>query len=107
VWAYITYFVGTKFLPGRKTEADFSELLRTTGFAAAPGLIRVLGIIPFLNIFVMIVAAAWMLIAMVIAVRQALDFETSVRAIAVCLVGFIIYILFGLALGVIIGGFTQ
>ena len=46
VWAYITYFIGTKLLPEPQTKADHGELLRTIGFSSSPGLIRILGIIP-------------------------------------------------------------
>ncbi|MCH8169977.1 MAG: YIP1 family protein, partial [Bacteroidetes bacterium] len=74
VWAYLTYLIGTKLLPEPQTKADFGELLRTIGFASSPGLIRVLGIIPGLGGVVFLAASIWMLIAMVIAVRQALDY---------------------------------
>jgi hypothetical protein len=90
VWAFITYFVGTKLLPGTKTQADVGQLLRTIGFSATPGLIRVLGIVPGLNWLVTLIAALWSLIAMVVAVRQALDYEGSGRAVLVCLIGFLI-----------------
>ena len=46
VWAYLTYLIGTKLFPEPQTRADHGELLRTIGFASAPGLIRVVGIIP-------------------------------------------------------------
>jgi len=32
IWAYLTYFIGTKFLPEAQTKADHGELLRTIGF---------------------------------------------------------------------------
>jgi hypothetical protein len=89
VWAFITYFVGTRFLPGPKTQADVGQLLRVLGFSAAPGLIRVLGIIPGLDLFVSFVASLWMLVAMVVAVRQALDYESTGRAVAVCVIGIV------------------
>ena len=89
-WAYITYFIGTKLLPEPQTEADHSELLRTIGFASSPGLIRVFGIIPGLTGIVFSVASMWMLAAMVIAVRQALDYSGTLRAIGVCSIGWII-----------------
>jgi len=75
LWAYLTYFIGTKFLPEPQTRADHGELLRTIGFSSSPGLIRVLGIIPGLTGIVFMVASIWMLVAMVIAVRQALVSE--------------------------------
>ena len=89
IWAYLTYFIGTKFLPEAQTKADHGELLRTVGFSSAPGLIRVLGIIPMFTQLVFMVAGIWMLIAMVIAVRQALDYKSTPRAIGVCIIGWI------------------
>ncbi len=93
VWAYLTYFIGTKFLPEPQTEADLGELLRTIGFSSSPGLIRVFGIIPGLAGPLFLVASIWMLVAMVIAVRQALDYESTPRAVAVCAIGWIVQLL--------------
>jgi len=90
IWAYLTYFIGTKFLPEPLTEADPGELLRTIGFSSSPGLIRVLGIIPGLAGVVFLVASIWMLVAMVIAVRQALDYKSTWRAVGVCMIGWIV-----------------
>ena len=90
VWAYLTYLIGTKLLPEPQTRADHSELLRTIGFASSPGLIRVLGIIPGLTGVVFLVASIWMLVAMVIAVRQALDYKSTWRAVGVCAIGWLI-----------------
>lgn len=90
VWAYLTYFIGTRILPGSRTQADHGQLLRTIGFSSSPGLIRVLGIIPGLAGPVFLVASIWMLVAMVIAVRQALDYESTLRAVGVCVIGWII-----------------
>jgi hypothetical protein len=88
-WAFVTYFVGTRFLPGAQTQADVGQLLRPIGFSATPGLIRVLGIVPGFNWFLSLVAALWMLVAMVVAVRQALDYDSTGRAVAVCLIGWV------------------
>jgi hypothetical protein len=108
VWAFITYFVGTRFLPGPKTHADMGQLLRTIGFSAAPGLIRVLGIIPGLDMLVSFIAALWMLVTMVVAVRQALDYDSTGRAVAVCVIGlifnFVVLFVLSRLLGVPIGG---
>ena len=104
IWAYLTYFIGTKLLPESQTKADHKELLRTIGFSSSPGLIRVLGIIPGLQSIVFPIASIWMLIAMVIAVRQALDYTSTLRAIGVCLIGWIIQILLFVLLFSILGG---
>lgn len=93
IWAGITYFIGTSILKGPNTESNIGELLRTLGFASAPGIIRILGILPLLGWLTHAIAAVWMLIAMVIAVRQALDYESTERALAVCAIGFIPYML--------------
>ena len=73
LWALMTYWIGTRLLPEPQTKSDLGELLRTIGFASAPGLIRVLGVLPGLTTVVSLVASVWMLVAMIIAVRQALD----------------------------------
>jgi hypothetical protein len=105
VWAYLTYFIGTKLLPEPQTKADHGELLRTIGFSSSPGLIRVLGVIPGLAPLVFIASGIWMLVAMVIAVRQALDYTNTLRAVGVCLIGWIIQaIILGLLLSILGGG---
>jgi len=90
VWAYLIYFIGAKVFPEPQTETDLGELLRAIGFSSSPGLIRVLGIIPGLTWVVFIGALVWMLMATVIAVRQALDYTSTLRAIGVCVIGWMI-----------------
>ena len=107
IWAYLTYFVGTKLLPEPQTKADHGELLRTIGFSSSPGLIRVLGIIPGLGSVVFLVASIWMLSAMVIAVRQALDYKSTLRALGVCVIGWIIQALIFVLLLYILGGSAK
>jgi hypothetical protein len=99
LWALITLFVGTRLLPGPKTEADFGQLFRTLGFSAAPGVFQIAAIVPGIGAIIALAASVWQLAAMVVAVRQALDYEGTGRAIAVCLIGFIPYaLLFSLGL---------
>ena len=107
IWAYLTYYIGTKLLPEPQTKADYGELLRTIGFSSSPGLIRVLGIIPGLGGVVFLVAGIWMLMAMVIAVRQALDYESTLRAVGVCVIGWIIQALIFVLLFSILGSAAK
>jgi hypothetical protein len=102
VWAYLTYLIGTRLLPEPQTHADIGQLLRTIGFASSPGLIRVVGIIPGLMGVVFFIASVWMLVAMVIAVRQALDYTSTWRAIGVCVIGWIVQGLLFLLLSAIL-----
>jgi hypothetical protein len=90
IWAWLAYFIGTNILPEPQTRADLGQLLRTTGFSMAPGVLKVAGIVPGLRGFVFFIASVWMLVAMVIAVRQALDYESTWRAVGVCLIGWIL-----------------
>ena len=95
VWALVVYLVGTKIIPEPQTRSDIGEVLRTTGFAASPGLLWVLGLVPGLGFLTVVVVSAWMFLAMVIAVRQALDYESMERTMGVCLVGWFLHVLIG------------
>ena len=103
LWAYITYIVGTKLLPQPQTKADHGELLRTIGFSASPGVLRVMYFIPVIGPFITYVANIWMLVAMIIAVRQALDYDSTLRAVGVCVIGWIIQVIFIIIIASIFG----
>jgi len=90
-WAGITFFIGTTLLRGPDTQADWGELARTLGFAQSAGVLKVFAFIPFLGPIVFGIAALLQLFAMVVAIRQALDYTSTWRAIGVALVGFIPY----------------
>ena len=92
-WAGTTYWIGTRLLPEPQTEADLGQLTRTIGFSAAPGILRFLMLIPGLGLAVLVVCALWELAAMVVAVRQALDYAATWRALAVCAIAFPLYVL--------------
>ena len=90
VWALLTYWIGTRWLAEPGTRATQGELLRTLGFASAPGILRVVGIVPGLPRIVFTVTAVWMLVAGVIAVRQALDYRSVWRAPVVVLIAWVV-----------------
>ena len=92
VWSLIIWLVGTKVLPEPATKADYPETFRVLGFAAAPGLASVITIIPILGWILMVVIWVWQIAAMVVAVRQVLDYSTTGKAIVVVLIGFVINI---------------
>ena len=93
IWAFFIAFVGTRILPEPETESNTGELIRTLGFAYAPGLLVILKIFPVIDYFVDPVVVILQLAAMTIAVRQALDFNSTVRAVGVCIVAFILMII--------------
>jgi hypothetical protein len=100
-WAALTYLIGTHLLPEPQTKSDFGELLRTIAFASAPGFLRVLGVIPFLGLTIYTIASMWMLVAMIVAVRQALDYESTGRAVGVCVVGWTLSLVVAAVIGII------
>jgi hypothetical protein len=103
LWAVVTWLIGTRLLPEPGTSADLGQMLRTIGFSAGPGLLNVLGIIPFLGLLVSFVAAVWQLVAMVVAVRQALDYRSTGRAVLVCVIGWVFYLVVSLGFAFMMG----
>jgi hypothetical protein len=101
IWAWLIYFIGTRWLPEPGTQADMSELLRTIGFANSPGILRVAGLVPVLGPIVFVVTAVWTLVAVVIAVRQALDYRSTGRAVGVCLIGWLVQIVILILVGML------
>lgn len=89
-WAISTYIVGVYLMPEPQTQTDVGELLRTIGFAASPGILRILGIVPVIGGTIYAASTVWMLVAMVIAIRQALDYKSTGRAVVVCVITFLI-----------------
>ena len=102
-WALLTYEIGARLLPEPQTSADVGELLRTIGFATAPGMLRVFGILPGVTIPVFAITAVWMLAAMIVAVRQALDYTSTARAIAVCVLGWALALVMAVGIGLVFG----
>jgi hypothetical protein len=90
VWAFLTWWIGTRLLPTPGTRATQGELLRTLGFASAPGIVHLVGVVPRLHGLAIAVAAVWTLAAAIVAVRQALDYESTWRAAAVVGIGWLI-----------------
>lgn len=102
-WALVTFEIGSRLLPEQQTRVDVGELLRTIGFSAAPGMLRVFGVVPGATIPAFAITAVWMLAAMIVAVRQALDYESTGRAIAVCVVGWTLAIAIAATIGLVFG----
>jgi hypothetical protein len=102
-FALITLEIGGRILPTADTHVDAGELLRTLGFAATPGLLQVFGVFPGARIPVFTVAIIWTLAASIVAVRQALDYTSTSRALAVCGLGLLLSMAVALVVGLAFG----
>ncbi len=101
LWALVTMLIGTTILKTEKTEADWGELARTTGFAQTPGILNVLVFVPAVGGLIVLVAFIWSIVAMLIGVRQALDYTSTWRAFFVVLLALIpVLILNGIVIAV-------
>lgn len=105
VWALVVWLVGTKVMPDPATKADFPETFRTIGFAAAPGLFGIVTIIPILGWLIMILIWIWQIAAMVVAVREVLDYTDTVKAVIVVVIGFVVQLMVsGMLMAMFFGG---
>lgn len=102
LWAWLTFIIGTTLFKTPETKANWGEMARVLGFAQAPGVLRVLGSIPGVGPAIFFIVSVWQLAAMVIAVRQGLDYTSTWRAIGVVVVGFIPYAVLMIVLSLLI-----
>lgn len=99
IWALLTLQIGARIFPSPRTQADIGQLLRTIGFATAPGILRIAGVIPGTTTAVFTVTAIWMLMAMIVAIKQALDYTSTARAFAACALGWALSLGFAVGIG--------
>ena len=93
IWAFLAHFIGTNMLAEPGTRATLNQVLRVAGFAAAPGVIRVFAFIPLLGGLINLAASLWMLAAFIVAIRQVLNYSSTGRAVAVCILGFLVQVI--------------
>ncbi len=102
-WALLTFEVGARILPTAGTRANVGQLLRTIGFSTAPGFLLVFGAIPVAAVPAFSVVALWLLVTMVYAVKRALDYTSTARAVAVCVFGWTLAAAIVIVMGVLFG----
>ena len=93
IWSVLVVLIGVKLMPEPTTKADFAEAFRVIGFTASPGVLNVLAIVPYLGPLISFVISIWMLVIGVIAVREVLDYSNTGRAIIVCLIAFVVWMI--------------
>lgn len=100
-WAVLVYQVGGRILAEPATSVDLGEVLRTLGFAAAPGMFRAFEVFGGTRWLVLPLTAIWMVVAMTVAIRQAFDYGSLSRAVAVSLLGWGVLMAIGAGVGIL------
>ena len=113
IFSFVAYFVGASVFSTGKTSATPGQVLRTIGFAHAPKLFLVLGIIPVLGWIVGLVVFFWFLAAAITALREAFEFDTGraigtglVALIGILIVDIVLLVVFGIG-SALFGGLTS
>lgn len=98
-WAVVVHQVGAHLLAEPGTQADLGQVLRTLGFAAAPGMFRAFEVFGATRWLFFPLTAIWMVAAMTVAIRQAFDYSSLGRAVAVSLLGWTVLVTVGAGIG--------
>ena len=85
-WVTLLMMVGGGLLRTGDTQTSWSELGRVVGFAYAPRSLYLFSFIPGIGWLFPLIGFFWTLAGVVVAVRHAMDFESTGRAIAVVLI---------------------
>lgn len=104
VWAVMVWVIGTKLMPDPATKADLPETFRVIGFAAAPGILGIVTIIPILGWLILFVLWLWSIAAMVVAVKHVLDYSDYVKPAIVVVIAFVVQMVVGFMLLAMAGG---
>ena len=105
VWALMAWIIGTTLLKTADTEADWGHLARGTGFAQTPGLFNIFVFVPYVGGVIWFLTFLWQLVGMVIAVRQCLNYTSTLRAIFVIVIALIPVIIINAIIFALIGSF--
>ncbi len=104
IWAYFVMAFGMKVMPESEVIVNQGDFFRAIGFSSAPGVIRVLGIVPYLYFISVFIGHIWMIVSMVVAVKQVLNYKTDLQAFKVCLIGWFLMLGTAFILGSVIKG---
>ena len=103
VWALVAWIVGTTLLKTEDTEANWGQMARGTGFAQTPGLFNIFVFVPVVGGAIVFLTFLWQLVGMVIAVRQCLDYTSTLRAVFVIIIALIPVIIINAILFAVLG----
>ncbi len=102
IFSFVAYYVGASLFSTGQTSVTPGQVLRTIGFAQAPKLLLVLGIIPILGWVVGLIVFFWFIAAAIVALREAFEFDTG-RAVGTGLVALVVIAIVDIVLNAIFG----
>ena len=98
VWATLIYVIGVKLFPENNTNVGFKKILVAVGFAHSPGLLRFLAITPGFVIPIVFFTQFWIFAALIIAVKEILNFKNNFKAAGIVVIAFLIISIVSLSL---------
>jgi len=90
LWSYLAHFIATKFFGGK---GDVGEVLRTLGYSFSPQVLAILAFIPCLGWAIAMLAILWSMVAGIVAIREAMDFDTGKAILTVVIAGVIMMVI--------------
>ena len=92
IWAILIYVLGVKIFPDKQTKVSFKKVLTAVGFAHAPGLLRFFAVTPELMIPIIFITQFWIFAALIISIRQILNFKSNLKSFGIVFLSFLIIV---------------
>ena len=92
IWAILIYVLGVKIFPDKQTKVSFKKVLTAVGFAHAPGLLRFFAVTPELMIPIIFITQFWIFAALIISIRQILNFKYNLKSFGIVFLSFLIIV---------------
>ena len=90
--AILIYVLGVKIFPDKQTKVSFKKVLTAVGFAHAPGLLRFFAVTPELMIPIIFLTQFWIFAALIISIRQILNFKSNLKSFGIVFLSFLIIV---------------
>ena len=97
IWAILIYVLGVKIFPDKQTKVSFKKVLTAVGFAHAPGLLRFFAVTPELMIPIIFITQFWIFAALIISIRQILNFKSNLKSFGIIFLSFLIIVFMSLS----------
>ena len=97
IWAILIYVLGVKIFPDKQTKVSFKKVLTAVGFAHAPGLLRFFAVTPELMIPIIFITQFWIFAALIISIRQILNFKSNLKSFGIVFLSFLIIVLLSIS----------